>query len=194
MDIIQENLSVNMIREHLNDIPEHTLPAGYSFVWYMPGYEKLWIDIHLQSEKYATISYDLYYREFGRGAAILSQRQVFLFDARDRAIGTTTGWYNSNYNGKSFGRIHWVAMLPEMQGKGLSKPMMSLVCQRMRELEHNRAYLVTSTARIPAINLYLKFGFVPEIRSAEDERAWRGVQEVIGKDILTDAVITPLSE
>jgi GNAT superfamily N-acetyltransferase len=62
-----------------------------------------------------------------------------------------------------------------MQGKGLANPLMSIICHRLRELGHSRFYLTTSTARIPAINLYLKFGFQPEINSNEDLLAWREI-------------------
>ena len=65
------------------------------------------------------------------------------------ANGTTTAWYNEDYRGLPFGRVHWVAIVPEMQGRGLAKPIMSAVCHRLRELGHGRAYLTTTTVRIP---------------------------------------------
>ncbi len=68
-------------------------------------------------------------------------------------------------------------IVPDLQGKGLAKPfkpLLSAVCTRLRELNFTRACLVTETARIPAINLCLKFGFVPEIERAGDSghTAW----------------------
>ena len=35
----------------------------------------------------------------------------------------------------------------------------------------------TSTRRIPAINLYLSFGFVPLVQNDEERRAWQGIRE-----------------
>jgi hypothetical protein len=49
---------------------------------------------------------------------------------------------------------------------------MTSLCTRLHELGHEKAYLVTSSARINAINLYLQFGFRPEILRAEDESCW----------------------
>ena len=152
------------------------------------GDEKLWVDIHLLSEKFAKISTELYFNEFGHDAEILGQRQVFVLNADEQPVGTTTAWFNDEYHGRPYGRIHWVAIIPDAQGNGLSKPMMSVVCQRMRELGHDCAYLVTSTARIPAIYLYLKFGFVPEIRNEDDRRAWSALGELMGKNLMASAI------
>ena len=53
--------------------------------------------------------------------------------------------------------------------------MLSTICQRLRELGHERAYLHTSAARIATIQLYLQFGFAPVARNAEEEAAWKGI-------------------
>jgi hypothetical protein len=52
---------------------------------------------------------------------------------------------------------------------------MSVICQRMRTLGYQRSYLSTGVARLPAIGLYLAFGFVPLIRNEQDSVRWAGV-------------------
>ncbi|HEY66003.1 MAG TPA: GNAT family N-acetyltransferase [Caldilineae bacterium] len=175
MDIVQRNISLVMIREHLDGIPHYDLPPGYAIRWYEPGDEEHWVAIHLKADLYNTISRERYIREFGQDPQILHERQCFLIAPSGEVIGTATAWFNEHYRGRVYGRVHWVAIVPEMQGRGLAKPLMTTVCRRLRELGHDRAYLTTSTVRIPAINLYLKFGFVPEIRSEEDLRVWRAL-------------------
>jgi len=177
MDAKQENISINMIRSDLEDIPNYPLPSSFSVRWYQPGYKELWLKILSCADKYNIITPELFDKEFGANPRLPAERQCFLFDIHGTAIGTATAWFNDNYHGQNYGRIHWVAILPEMQGHGLAKPLMSIVCNRLRDMGHKRAYLNTSTARIPAINLYLKFGFVPEISSVEDLNIWRKLQK-----------------
>ena len=50
--------------------------------------------------------------------------------------------------------------------------MLSVIGQRLIALGHTRALLYTLTARLPAIHLYQRFGFVPAIRHVADEQAW----------------------
>jgi GNAT superfamily N-acetyltransferase len=86
--------------------------------------------------------------------------------------------------GREYGRVHWVAIVPEWQRHGLAKPLLTVVCQRLQELGHERAYLTTAPERIPAINLYLSFGFVPEVRSDEALRAWKEIEVKFGRSLL----------
>jgi len=156
---IEENAPIVMSRPTLDRIPEHALPQGFSFHWYEPGDESKWVAIHILADKFNEIGMDLYRKEFGDDETILRERQCFLLDPEGNAIGTATAWHGDESHGTEWGRVHWVAIVPTMQGRGLAKPLLSTVCERLRSLGHRKAYLVTSTARIPAINLYRSFGF-----------------------------------
>jgi len=175
MSIIEQNVTVTMCRENLADVPVYPVPAGYSVRAFCPGDEHNWVVIQSASDRFNRITPELFRAEFGDDSGVLAERQFFLLDPQDKAIGTATAWFDDNFLGRRYGRVHWVAIHPGRQGRGLSKPLMSKVCGVLRELGHGRAYLVTSTARIPAINLYLHFGFVPLVRSAGDESAWAAV-------------------
>ena len=171
--------SVSMIRESLDDIHCFELPACFSIKWHEPGDEKSWVNIQKSADQYNTITLELFDREFNKDNESLTQRQCFLIDMHGTAVGTATAWFDDNYNGVSYGRVHWVAIVPRLQGQGLAKPLLSAVCQRLRDLGHKRAYLTTSLERIPAINLYLKFGFAPEIRDIHDSEIWADIQRRI---------------
>src|SRR5262249_16871751 len=140
--------------------------------WYQHGDEETWRRIQLAADRFNRIPPELFAEQFGFDADRLSQRQAYLSTERGEPIGTGTAWFNEDFQGRRVGRIHWVALVPEWQGQSLSKPLMSAVCGRLRELGHERAYLSTSSARLPAIQLYRRFGFVPLIENEQQAAVW----------------------
>ncbi len=165
-------MRVIMVREHLEGIPEHALPGSFSLRWYQRGDETHWLQIHQRADLHNHITPDLFHRAFASDIFELARRQCYLTTSKGRAIGTASAWFNDNFEGRSIGRVHYVAILPEFQGRGLSRPLMTAICRRLRELGHERVYLTTSTERIAAIRLYRSFGFVPLIRTDEEQQAW----------------------
>jgi GNAT superfamily N-acetyltransferase len=162
-----------MFRESLDDLPVPRLPPHFSLRWYQPGDEAHWVQIHLQADQINPITLPLFAEQFGSNAALLSQRQCYLLGQEALPIGTGTAWFKHDFEDGSWGRVHWLAILPAYQGRGLAKPLLSAICQRLRELGHPRAYLTTSSLRLPAIRLYQSFGFVPLIHSQAEAAAWK---------------------
>jgi GNAT superfamily N-acetyltransferase len=174
---------ITMLREHLEDLPHFPLPSPFSVRYYEPGDVDTWLRIQHAAEVHRPLDRTVFDRAFGPDEAALGARQCFLCGPDREAIGTATAWFDHDYHGRPYGRVHWVAILPAWQGQGLSKPLLCEVCNRLRQLHHQRAYLVTHTARIPAIRLYLRFGFRPDIRTDEDALAW---DEVRGRGVQLD--------
>src|SRR5689334_4395160 len=181
MKAMLNDVPLTMICEDLDSIPQYDLPASYSFRWFQPGDERIWQEIQAKADLYNDITDNLFSMQFGPDVDLLRDRQVFLLDGTHRALATATAWFDENFHGQLYGRVHWVAVLPEMQGQGLAKPLMSIVCNRLKELGHKQAYLTTSMARIPAINLYLKFGFVPQNTGSHNLELWNEIRKEIGK-------------
>jgi ribosomal protein S18 acetylase RimI-like enzyme len=152
---------VIMIREHLRDIPRVELSPGFTLRLFHSGDEAHWLRIHQAADRIQPISPNLFANQFGSDPGLLADRQFYLLAPDGKVIGTATAWFNDDFQGRRFGRLHWVAIVPEYQGRGLSKPLLSAVCHRLRELGHDCAYLTTNAARQAAINLYRSFGFVP---------------------------------
>jgi GNAT superfamily N-acetyltransferase len=167
-----------MIRETLEDLPNFELPASYTLRWYQSGDEANWVAIHNAADPSNHYSLEKFAREFEADRALLSSQQAYLCDGDGLPVGTATAW-SYQVGQTEFGLVHWVAVHPTSQGRGLAKPLLSLICNRLHELGHRHAYLNTSTGRIPAIALYLKFGFVPHSRGDDmaARRAWRQVRE-----------------
>ena len=178
MDPVREYLDVKMIRENLDSVPEYDLPAGYSIRWYQPGYEESWQKVQSLADEYTRVTPGLFREQFGADIKLLSERQCFLCNGKENIIGTATAWLD-NQGEKSPGRIHWVAIIPQQQGKGLAKLLLTIICKRLKGLGHSKTYLTTQTVRIPAINLYVKFGFTPVIDSDLDREIWEKLQKHI---------------
>ncbi len=168
---------LTMIRETLEDLPAYSLPPGYTFRWYQPGDESRWVAIQAAADRYNKITPELFVGQFRAANARLEERQCYLLDPAGDAIGTATAWMDDLAGDPAAGRIHWVAIHPAAQGKGLAKPLMTAVCWRLQMLGHRTAYLTTSMARPVAIGLYLKFGFVPVLAGDEDRARWQRLQE-----------------
>jgi GNAT superfamily N-acetyltransferase len=172
MSVVEQNISVAMVRPTLDGVPDFSLPEPYHWRWYEPGDEGHWLAIHAAADRFNQLTEMEFWQDFGRETTVLSQRQLYLLDGNGEPVGTASAWFDDAING----RVHWVAIHPAHQGKGLAKPLLSTVCQRLHQLGHQTAHLGTSTGRIAALNLYLSFGFVPNIRSEEDRTAWQGLQ------------------
>lgn len=174
-----ENINISMTRATLDHLPRFAVPAPYRLRWYQPGDEQAWVNIHVAADLYHTFTRATFEQEFGADRALLSTRQAYLCDEAGKPIGTTSAWFYNDEEGDPYGLVHWVAIHPKAQGQGLSKPLLGLVCERLRALGHTRGYLNTSTGRIPAISLYLQVGFVPKMRPDRETtlHAWRQVSE-----------------
>lgn len=188
-----ENISVTMNRPTLDNLPAYELPDGYRLRWYQPGDEVAWVAIHVDADPYHHFDVELFWREFDPNVTLLAARQAYLCpllaDGTEGApIGTATAWFGVEEARRTEGLIHWVAIHPSAQGKGLAKPLLAAVCHRLQTLGHQSVYLNTSTARIPAIGLYLNFGFVPAPRGDQTTmlRAWQQVRNQLSHPALDE--------
>lgn len=180
MSIVERNAPVTMVRPDLAGVPRFDLPTRYSLRRYAPGDERDWVRINAAADRYNAITFELFRREFGYDSELLGRRLFFLADGDGSAIGTAAAWFDDRDPPRPDGRVHWVAIHPECQGRGLAKPLLSRVCSALRELGHQGAYLTTSTARTRAITLYVRFGFVPEIASPAEAAAWEELGAYVG--------------
>jgi len=176
-----EYIAVAMTRDDLNDVPEFPLPEGYGLRPFADGDRDTWVGIWQASEPFLTINPETFDHEFGADLAAMPKRCAFLTSPAGEDVGTVTSWYDRKYLGKSWGRVHWVAVRPDHQGKGLAKPMLTASMKRMKSLGHRRAMLETQTPRLAAIKTYLDLGFRPDMTTDNARYAWKLVRRELGR-------------
>jgi GNAT superfamily N-acetyltransferase len=169
-------VQVMMLRPSLDDFPQEALPPPFIIRWYQKGDEQHWLAMKARSDPFHQADLAYYWNTYGAHAALLPERQAFLCDRAMQPIGTTTAWFE-DFAGQHYGKVNWVFIVPEAQGQGLAKPLLSVIGQRLGLLGHTRALLYTLSSRLPAIHLYQAFGFVPCIRHAADEAAWNDINQ-----------------
>ncbi len=86
-------------------------------------------------------------------------------DAGQSIASISAWWENEPPTPQDLGRIHWVVVHPEYQGRGLG--MMTKAMTRLSE-SHPGAVLGTSSGRVWAMKVYLDFGFHSGARKAWD--------------------------
>jgi ribosomal protein S18 acetylase RimI-like enzyme len=204
-----ERISLVMVRPDLWDLPRFDLPEGYWIRTFRIGDEWSWARIEAAAAEFDRPgrARDHFAREFGDHLTEVSRRCHFLLNRQGEFIGTATAWFGTppgrashrvdlapRGGGRSsgpptmghepVGRLHWVAISPESQGRGLAKPLVSAAMSRMAQF-HRSAYLTTQTTSFVAIKVYLDFGFVPHIVTTLHRRGWRMMAETLGHPALS---------
>ncbi|MCE2416613.1 GNAT family N-acetyltransferase [Candidatus Poribacteria bacterium] len=179
-----KNYSVRMIRENMDNIPQFPIPDGFAIRNYRRDEGHIWTRILQAAEPYIDIDDGLFNREFGHYLSVMEDRSFYLTTDAGEEIGTTTAWWQ-DMNGEVWGQIHWVAVHPDYQGNGLSKPLMSVAMERLKQ-SHECCFLGTSTGRMAAIKVYLDFGFIPDLSYENSKEAWTEVASVLDYPILRE--------
>jgi GNAT superfamily N-acetyltransferase len=180
MPTLPENyISVIMLRDDLEAIPDFPFAPGYGLRFYREGDRETWARLQRLSEPFATVDASTFDKVFGGDLTAMPRRCMFLTAPDGSDVGTITAWYNRHLHGKAWGQIHWVAILPEHRAKGLSKAMTAAALRLLCRLGHRRAMLNTQVPRTAAIKAYLDCGFTPDMTTEDAARAWEIVRRAI---------------
>ena len=181
-----KDISVGMYRAHMDDIPRFPLHEGFRFRPFAEGDAETWVDIqNASNEGWGGVTMQTFLNDFKGDEAHLADRSWFVVDPDGRDMASITAWWRYNYH-RPMGLIHWVAVLPNYQGKGIGKSIMTEAMNRLAK-EYPDAYLNTSTSRIPAIKVYLDFGFLPDMDKDKAEEAWEEVRAHLKHPLLGNA-------
>ena len=163
-------MDLYMRRPNMDNIPQYDFPDGYTIHHWQTGDLQHWIDIQKRFHD-TEVNEEGFHADYGHNEAFYKQRIYFLMH-KEQVIGSISAWFGDEDRGTDVGQIHWLVIVPEHRGKNLSRPMMTYACNKFKELGHQSAYLETDIEFVPAVRLYLHFGFQPEITSDELQTEW----------------------
>lgn len=171
-----ERIPVWMIRHNVEGIPQHALPPGYRIRTFGSGDRQTWIDVCFESGLFDTSekAAEQFDKEFAGREDEMRERCFFVVDeSTGLTVGTTTAWYDLNWqdSGLDYGRIHWVGVRRDYQGRKLARPMLTHAMNFIAS-RYSRARLATNTGCVRAIGIYLDFGFEPDLATERWEEAW----------------------
>lgn len=180
------HIGVIMEKRDTAAYPRFELPKGYRFSAFEPGFEARWARLqhlvgHVDSLQEAE---EVFQSGFLLGCGTdwaqprpperrdipaeafpcyeeMRRRLLFVTDAAGDVVGTGVLW-----PGRHFGierqRLHWVAVHPDHQGRGIAKALVTRLLDLYNELGYaGYVYLTSQTWSYRALSVYGKFGFRP---------------------------------
>ena len=163
---------LEMLRDHLCDLPEIETVTAYAIRTYCPGDEAAWCRIMEGN--------------VGSNWTLQKCRENLIWDSRFRAenlffityeddpIASACAW-RADGQSPDIGEVHMVAVLPDHRGRGLGHLLNALVLHRLKSLGYQKAHLKTDDWRLPAIKTYLAAGFQPLNTHESHPERWEAI-------------------
>ena len=79
------------------------------------------------------------------------------------------------------GELGWLVADPAHAGRGLGTLVAALVTNRLADEGYGQAYLLTEDFRLPALSIYLKLGWLPNLFQGDMESRWRAIFASLGR-------------
>ena len=160
-----------MRRGNFDNLPDIVIPDGFVLRTYRDGDETAWDAIIGEMCKEGFIKAIKSHRFF-------KPERVKFICKGDRPVATTTAW-GDVHGDESLAMVHMVGTDPEFRGLGLGYAVTNAVLHHMKAEGWKAAYLTTDDFRVPALKIYLKLGFVPDLSQKGHAERWDALQEKI---------------
>ena len=163
----------------LDGLPEVEMPAGYTVRTYDDGDADAFVRIKNaafagKSEGGGVWTRTDFEHEYF-GSRHFRPDRIFFAVCDGDPVGTTTAW-TAEHERREVGLIHWVAVAPEHQQKGLGWALNVLVLHKLRDLGYTEAILNTNERLESAVRLYHRLGFREVCRRARYQKPVAGQQ------------------
>ncbi|MFD0713232.1 GNAT family N-acetyltransferase [Paenibacillus sp. GCM10027626] len=162
-----------MTLDDLAGLPAVTLPEGYAVRSFHPGDERHWEEIVNDSFQKKSD----YVQEMEKDGQYLPERVLFICH-HGRPVATASAWHREEY-GQECGYLHMVGILSAYAGKGLGMQISLAALHAMKQEGCSKAVLHTDDFRIPALKIYFKIGFVPNVVHDNQFKRWNDIAEAL---------------
>ena len=164
-----------------NELPEMTLPEGYSFSHFRESNRQM--DIADWNESIRTwdesdiSDEERFKKEIYDFTDIVPEEDVWFLDYNGEHVGTATSFIWSN---TGIGDMHWVGIKQDFRGKGLAKYLSYIVQKTLKERGAKIVSLTTNEWRVSAVKSYLSAGFLPVEYDEGMQERWEKVLDTYG--------------
>jgi mycothiol synthase len=113
-------------------------------------------------------------------AGDLIQAAQFFVIAAGQLVATTGVYARLRLDGPAY-EIGWVAVAPAWRGRGLGRQVVAAAVGAALALPSRPVYLLTDDHRLPALKLYLRLGFRPDMSHPSYRGRWRRLAHTVGE-------------
>lgn len=153
-------------RANLDGLTPPRPAPPYTLRRFRPGDEEPWRA--LLDTRFPDAGWTLQHlRDVFLGPALWHPDRVVFACRGDMPVACCAAWHEP-WCGPQTGMIHWVAVHPAHLRRGLGASVVTESLDSMRHLGYGAAALITQVWRVPAIRLYQRLGFSPDMQAADD--------------------------
>ena len=151
--------SILLVRRDLEGLPPPVPPPGFAVRTYREGDASVWTGII--GEAFPEFEWDeaKFEARFLQKPQFVQDRLFFVTrDPDDCPVGTAMAWVEDP-KALDSGCVHWVAVLPSHQRRGIGRFLTLKVLEKFKALGLPKAHLWTERYRDGAIRMYEQLGF-----------------------------------
>jgi len=159
-------------KDRLNTPPAWSLPEGYTLRTYREGDDEGYVRL-MKLAGFTT--WDRHKIQDVLKKCLPWGLFFIVHKGTDAIVATSVAIHNPIEHHPFGGELGWVAVDPAHRGKGLGYIVCAAVTKRFLHAGYEDIYLRTDDFRLPAINTYLKLGWVPFLCTPDMKERWQTV-------------------
>ena len=168
------------MKHRLTNLPELTVPSGYSLRAMRPDELPVWVALLNDNGELGEWDLERADGVFRGGQRVPYDGCFFITrDGEPVATAQLTLHHDGPY--APMPELGWVAASPGHRGHGLGSVATLAVLHHAVAAGYRELFLLTDDHRLPALNIYFKLGFEPWIVDATAPERWAKVEQALGR-------------